>query len=287
MICSMTAFARCEKKYEWGNISWEIRSLNQRYLDIYVDIPKYIYGLSWEIRKRIKHCLIRGKIECCLYIVMNNTISEFNVNEQLVHHIIASVNWIKTHIDEGIINLISVLSWPGVVTYKQNDIVNINLYLLECFEETLRYLIQDREREGLFLKERIIERLCCMNKEVENMRGYIPDVLILKRNKLLERMRDISICVDNNVRLEQELLMIAQKIDISEEIDRLVSHIKESYNVLSQRGPVGRRLDFISQELYREVNTISAKSINFNITQSAIALKVLIEQMREQVQNIE
>lgn len=285
MICSMTAFARYEKKYMWGNVSWEIRSLNQRYLEIYIDIPKNLHGLSWDIRKKIKSFLFRGKIECFLHFETNNVvISEFNIDEKLVRHLVVAAEWIKIQTKEGKIDPLLILSWPGVITYKKNHIININLILLECFEKTLDYLIRDREREGLFLKEKIMERLHCMHQEVKKMHCYIPNVLDMKRKKLLEQVKDF--CVDET-RLEQELLIIAQKIDISEEIDRLISHIKEAYNILLQKGPVGRRLDFISQELYREVNTISAKSINFNITCLSISLKVLIEQIREQIQNIE
>lgn len=289
MIYSMTAFSRFEKKFGWGNIVWEIRSLNQRYLDISVDIPNYLREFSWEIRKKVKSCLLRGKIECFLYIEMTDTIisREFNVDKQLVHHLIESAKWIKTCTNEGEINPLLVLSWPGVITYKKNVVANdINLVLLECFEETLYHLIQNRKREGLFLKEKILEKLNCIYEEIEKMRQCIPDILKLKREKILKQMKDICIYVDS-VRLEQELLIIVQKIDISEEIDRLTSHIKEAENILSKKGPMGRRLDFISQELYREVNTIASKSISFDITQSVVSLKVLIEQIREQVQNIE
>lgn len=285
MVCSMTAFARCERKYVWGSISWEIRSLNQRYLDVYIDVPKHLYSLSWDIRKKIKSSLFRGKIECFLHIEMSKVIiSEFNVNKKLIDQLIISAQWIKNKTKEGQIEPLSLLSWPGVITYKQNNISDISLILLELFKETLDYLIRDREREGLFLKECIIKKLCFVREEIKKIQCFIPVVLEMKRKKLLEQLKDF--CVDS-VRLEQELLIIVQKIDISEEIDRLVGHVKEVYNIFAKTGPIGRQLDFILQELYREVNTISAKSVNFNITRSSIFLKVLIEQMREQVQNIE
>lgn len=288
MVFSMTAFARYEKKYIWGCISWEIRSLNQRYLDIYIDVPKYLHGLSWEIRNRIKNCLVRGKIECYLRMELDNTvISEFHVNEQLVHHLISSAKRVQMYTKEGKINPLLILSWPGVITYKKNTVDNINLVLLKCFEKTLSLLIQDREREGVFLKEKIEEKLRCMYEEMDIIRQCIPNVLDLKRKTLLEQINEYcTSCVDD-IRLEQELLIITQKIDISEEIDRLTSHIEAVYHVLLEPGSIGRRLDFISQELCREANTIASKSINFNITQSAISLKVFIEQIREQVQNIE
>ncbi|URJ28176.1 YicC/YloC family endoribonuclease [Candidatus Blochmannia vicinus (nom. nud.)] len=288
----MTAFSRHEVKYTWGNVIWEICSLNQRYLDIHIDLPKYLYDLSWMIRKQIKDSLIRGKIECFLRIKMNsncdnNNISTLIVNKQLVYHLVSYAKWVKTLInDEGEINPIDILSWPGVITYEKNDMNNVSTELLICFKEALHNLVQNREREGIFLKNKIVERLHLMYKEVNEIRQYIPNVLEWKRKKLLEQMKDVCVYVDP-IRLEQELLIVAQKIDISEEVDRLTGHIKEMHRVLGQKGSIGRRLDFIIQELCREANTLTSKSINSHITQLAISLKIFIEQVREQTQNIE
>lgn len=290
MVYSMTAFSRHEVKYTWGNVIWEICSLNQRYLDIHIDLPKYLYDLSWMVRKQIKDSLIRGKIECFLRVKMNNNCDNNTnmliINKQLVYNLISHAKWVKTLINEGDINPIDVLSWPGVITYEQNNMNNVSTELLTCFKETLYNLVQNREREGIFLKNKIIERLRLMYKEVNEIRQYIPNVLEWKRKKLLEQMKDVCVYV-NPIRLEQELLIVAQKIDISEEVDRLTGHIKEMHRVLDQKGSIGRRLDFIIQELYREANTLTSKSINSHITQSAISLKIFIEQVREQAQNIE
>lgn len=287
MVFSMTAFARCDRKYTWGNISWEIRSLNKRYLDIFIDIPKYLDGLFWVIREKIKSFLIRGKIECYLNLeICNASISEFNVNEELVHYLIVSAKRIQENTKVGKINPLLILSWPGVVTYKKDSISDLNSIILQCLDETLCCLMKDREREGRFLQERIVEKLSCISIEVEKMCRCIPDMLNLKRKNLLEQMEEY-VCVDDRLRLEQVLLGIIQKMDISEEIDRLNSHINAANNIFLTAGSIGRRLDFISQELLREINTISAKSMSFDITQSAISVKVFIEQIREQVQNLE
>ncbi|WP_159715014.1 YicC/YloC family endoribonuclease [Blochmannia endosymbiont of Camponotus nipponensis] len=292
MVHSMTAFSRHEVKYTWGNVIWEIYSLNQRYLDIHIDLPKHLYDLSRIIRKNIKDSLVRGKIECILRIKMNNNDNNtdtFTVNKQLVHHLISYAKWINTLINEGQMNPLDILFCPGVITYEQNNFNNINnihTELLLCFKETLHNLIQDRAREGDFLKTKIIERLHLIYDEVNKIRQYMPNVLEWKRKKLLEQMKDVCIYTDP-IRLEQELLIIAQKIDISEETDRLISHIKEMHHTLDKPGSIGRRLDFIIQELHREANTLTSKSINSHITQLAISLKVFIEQIREQTQNIE
>lgn len=289
MIFSMTAFARCDKKYKWGNIVWEIRSLNQRYLDIYIDIPKYLYGLFWDVRERVKNVVIRGKIECYLNIeIFDTMISEFHINEELVDYLIDAAKQIKIKVQAGEIDPLLILSWPGVVTYKQNsDVHDIHMFVLQCLDETLCCLIQNRKKEGFFLKERIVEKLSFIQMEVDKIRQCIPNVLGLKRKTVLEQAKSMDVCVDGNIKLEQALLVMIQKLDITEEIDRLNSHIQTAYNILSMTGPMGRQLDFILQELYREVNTISAKSINCNITQFSISVKVFVEQIREQVQNIE
>ncbi|URJ31759.1 YicC/YloC family endoribonuclease [Blochmannia endosymbiont of Camponotus modoc] len=293
MIHSMTAFSRHEVKYTWGNVIWEICSLNQRYLDIHIDLPKYLCNLSWVIRKNIKDSIIRGKIECTLHIKINNNCDNntesFTVNKQLVHDLVLYAKWVKTLTNEGEINPIDILSWPGVITYKQNNLNNmdnIHAELLICFKETLHNLIQDREREGIFLKNKIIERLHLMYAEVNKIHQHIPNILEHRRKTLLEQMKDVCIYSDP-IRLEQELLIVAQKIDISEEVDRLIIHIKEMHRILDGNGAVGRKLDFVIQELHREANTLTSKSINSYITQLAISLKILIEQIREQTQNIE
>ncbi|URJ23242.1 YicC family protein [Blochmannia endosymbiont of Camponotus sp. C-003] len=294
MIHSMTAFSKNEEKYTWGNVTWEICSLNQRYLDIHIDLPKYLYGLSWVIRKNIKDSLIRGRVECVLHIQINKNCDSntetVSVNKPLVNNLVLYAKWIKTLTNEGEINPIDILSWPGVITYEKNNLDNmknnVHSELLICFKKTLDNLIQDRKREGVFLKNKIIERLHLMYSEVNKIRQYIPNVLECKRKQLLEYMKDVCVYTDP-ARLEQELLMIAQKIDISEEVDRLTIHIKEMHRILDENGAVGRRLDFVIQELHREANTLTSKSINSYITQLAISLKIFIEQIREQTQNIE
>lgn len=286
MICSMTAFARCEKEFSWGSVIWEIRSLNKRYLDIYIDAPRSVHVLFVDMHKKIKNFIVRGRIECFLYVKVTDIASEFFINEKLLRFLIESVRYVQTRIDDGKIDIMSILSWPGLVVCNKYNISDINVIILQLFEETLRYLVRERKREGLFLKEKIVERLHFIREIVQKIRQDIPNILDLKRKKLIDKIKDACIIVDN-VRLEQELLIVIQKFDISEEIDRMIGHVEGACGLLLQEGPMGRQLDFVSQELYRESNTISAKSVSFSVIQLAISLKVCIEQMREQVQNIE
>lgn len=287
MVNSMTAFSRYEVHYKWGHISWEIRSLNQRYLDIYIDLPKNLYELSMIIRSQIKSRLVRGKIECNLQLNINNDTShEYYINKNLIFDLIFYIRWIKEQINEGEINLVDLLCYPGVLLQKHNNTHCIDDNVLTVFKKTLDQLIQNRKKEGLLLKEEIIKRLHHISKEINNIQQYIPNVIQEKRTKLLNYISES--CVEiNSVRLEQEILIIIQKIDISEEIDRLIIHTREMHNLLSQNEPIGRQLDFLAQELQRETNTITSKSTNTHIIHSAIALKVLVTQIREQTQNIE
>lgn len=287
MVNSMTAFSKNETNYNWGCAFWEIRSLNQRYLDIHIDLPKYLNELSMIIQKKIHNNFIRGKIECSLQLdIHNNTISRLVIDKRLINDLIASAKWIKTQLNEGEIEPVSILRYPGVISYKHHTTDSINDELLVSFEKALNQLQHNRKKEGAFLKKQIKNRLHYISDKINSIRQYIPDIIHKKREKLLKYIKESCVNVDP-MRLEQELLIIIQKIDITEELDRLKFHVQEMYYVLSQTGSIGRRLDFIAQELQRESNTLTAKSINANLTHLAISLKILIEQIREQIQNIE
>lgn len=287
MVNSMTAFSKYESHYNWGCIFWEIRSLNQRYLDIHIDLPKNLNELSWIIRKKIQSYFSRGKIECNLQIdIYNDSNDQIILNKNLIHNLITSAQWIKKQINEGEIEPLSILNYPGVISHKQNHTININNELLASFEHAINQLKQHREKEGCFLKEKITTRLHYISEKINNIQQYMPNVIHQKRQKLLKYVQNSCIEFDPT-RLEQELLIIIQKIDITEELDRLIFHVKEISYFLLQKGSIGKRLDFIVQELQRESNTLTAKSTDANLTRLAISLKVLIEQIREQVQNIE
>lgn len=287
MIRSMTAFARHDMKGEWGNASWELRSVNQRYLETYIRLPEQFRSIEPIIRDRIRQRLTRGKIECQLRFEANpGAQSELSLNKTLAKQLIQATNWVKTQTDSDTINPVDILRWPGVMSAGEQDMDSITQQLMAELDLVLGAFIDAREREGKALKALIEQRLEGVSLEIGKVRQQMPAVITWQRERLVNKLEEASIQTDSN-RLEQELIMMAQRIDVTEELDRLEAHIKETFTILGKREAVGRRLDFMMQEFNREANTLASKSINAQVTAAAIELKVLIEQMREQIQNIE
>ena len=287
MIYSMTAFARLEVKKDWGDAVWEIRSVNQRYLENFFRLPEQFRGLENTLREKLRQSLTRGKIECSLRIeTKKQTNAELNLNKELANQVIQSLQWIKAQAGEGEINLTDVLRYPGVVEAQEQDLDAISQDLLTAFDDLLKDFIAMRGREGEKLNDIIQQRLDAITVEADKVRSQMPVVLQWQRERLLQRFEDAQINLDPQ-RVEQEMILLAQRVDVAEELDRLQMHVKETTNILKKGGAVGRKLDFMMQELNRESNTLASKSINADITASAVELKVLIEQMREQIQNLE
>ena len=287
MIYSMTAFARLEVKKDWGDAVWEIRSVNQRYLENFFRLPEQFRGLENTLREKLRQSLTRGKIECSLRIeTKKQTNAELNLNKELANQVIQSLQWIKAQAGEGEINLTDVLRYPGVVEAQEQDLDVISQDLLTAFDDLLTDFIAMRGREGEKLNDIIQQRLDAITVEADKVRSQMPAVLQWQRERLLQRFEDAQINLDPQ-RVEQEMILLAQRVDVAEELDRLQMHVKETTNILKKGGAVGRKLDFMMQELNRESNTLASKSINADITASAVELKVLIEQMREQIQNLE
>ena len=287
MIYSMTAFARLEVKKDWGDAVWEIRSVNQRYLENFFRLPEQFRGLENTLREKLRQSLTRGKIECSLRIeTKKQTNAELNLNKELANQVIQSLQWIKAQAGEGEINLTDVLRYPGVVEAQEQDLDVISQDLLTAFDDLLTDFIAMRGREGEKLNDIIQQRLDAIAVEADKVRSQMPAVLQWQRERLLQRFEDAQVNLDPQ-RVEQEMILLAQRVDVAEELDRLQMHVKETTNILKKGGAVGRKLDFMMQELNRESNTLASKSINADITASAVELKVLIEQMREQIQNLE
>ena len=287
MIYSMTAFARLEVKKDWGDAVWEIRSVNQRYLENFFRLPEQFRGLENTLREKLRQSLTRGKIECSLRIeTKKQTNAELNLNKELANQVIQSLQWIKAQSGEGEINLTDVLRYPGVVEAQEQDLDAISQDLLTAFDDLLTDFIAMRGREGEKLNDIIQQRLDAIAVEADKVRSQMPAVLQWQRERLLQRFEDAQVNLDPQ-RVEQEMILLAQRVDVAEELDRLQMHVKETTNILKKGGAVGRKLDFMMQELNRESNTLASKSINADITASAVELKVLIEQMREQIQNLE
>lgn len=288
MISSMTAYARKEINQSWGTASWELRSVNQRYLETYIRVPEQFRTLEPIIRERLRGRLTRGKIECNLRFELDpaSQHQELSLNQDLAKQVLSAVNWIQTEYKSGDVNPIDVLRWPGVLSAKEQNLDAISQEILASLDEAINELIVVREREGEVLRDLIIQRLDSITTEVEKIRQWMPQILEWQKERLQNKLAEANIELDKS-RLEQEIVLMAQRIDVAEELDRLMTHVKETYTILKKNEAVGRRLDFMMQEFNRESNTIASKSINADVTASAIELKVLIEQIREQVQNIE
>ncbi|WP_314879122.1 YicC/YloC family endoribonuclease [Haemophilus parahaemolyticus] len=287
MIYSMTAFAHLEIKKEWGNAVWEIRSVNQRFLETYFRLPEAFRHLEMGLRERLRNSLTRGKVECSLRVELaqasNNKIA---LNNDYAEQVIASLKTLQSIAGEGEINLVDVLRYPGVVDAQSQDLDQIAQDLLAGFEQILTDFIAMRGREGANLQAIIQQRLDSIAEIAQSVQNQMPEVLQWQKDRLQQRFEELNLQLDPQ-RLEQEMVLTAQRVDVAEELDRLQLHVKETSSILKKGGAVGRKLDFMMQELNRESNTLASKSINADITNSAVELKVLIEQMREQIQNLE
>ena len=287
MIHSMTAFSRHEVKGDWGNAVWEIRSVNQRFLETYFRLPEQFRGIEPVLRERFRKQLNRGKVECNLRFNANAANkSELTLNEKLALQLLQHANWINEQTLNSQINPFEVMRWPGVMETEESDMSVIQSELLAGFDIALKDFINARASEGENLTVMIEQRLDAITLEAEKVQTQMPEIIEWQRNRIIEKFTDAKIDLDSG-RVEQELVLLAQKMDVAEELDRLNAHVKETRNILKKGGAVGRRLDFMMQEFNRESNTLGSKSISTDITQSAVELKVLIEQMREQIQNIE
>ena len=287
MIHSMTAFARNEVKAEWGNAVWEIRSVNQRFLETYFRLPEQFRGLEPVLRERFRKKLNRGKVECHLRFTANpGAKANISMNQELAQQLIQHANWVNEQTLNSQINPVEIMRWPGVMEAEETDMTAIQADIMKGFDVALTDFISARASEGANMKALIEQRLDDIVAQSEQVKAHMPEVIQWQRNRITEKFEEAKIELDST-RVEQELVLLAQKMDVDEEIDRLFSHVKETRGILKKGGPQGRRLDFMMQEFNREANTLGSKSINADITNAAVELKVLIEQMREQIQNIE
>lgn len=287
MIYSMTAFARRELKAEWGTAVWEIRSVNQRFLETYFRFPEQFRGLEPVLRDRFRKRLQRGKVECALRFTTNDAaVGQFSLNENLAKQLLHAADWVQSHGQSTGVNPVDILRWPGVMSAEEADMDQIQSQLLAEFDLCLQDFIDARGTEGTNMHSMLEQRLSGIEVEVAKVSEKMPEIVQWQKDKILNRFEEAQVELEPG-RIEQEMIMLAQKMDVAEELDRLNSHVGETRKILKKGGAVGRRLDFMMQEFNRESNTLGSKSINTEITQSAVELKVLIEQMREQIQNIE
>ncbi|WP_101758573.1 YicC/YloC family endoribonuclease [Oceanicoccus sp. KOV_DT_Chl] len=289
MIRSMTSFARQSSQQDWGSLIWEIRSVNHRYLEPSFKLPESMRRLENDLREKLRNTLRRGKVECSLRLQIqpNSSARQLNINSALLEQLISAGEAVQKNLQEpSALNPLQLLQWPGVIAEPETDSDIICEQALACFQLTLEQLVESREREGSALKVFIEQRLDTIADINGAVKQQLPSILQAQRQKLQDRLAELKADF-NQDRLEQEMVILAQKADVDEELDRLDAHLAEVRRVLNKGNDCGRRLDFLMQELNREANTLSSKSIVSDTTQAAVELKVLIEQMREQVQNIE
>ena len=292
MLKSMTAFARVQETCDSGSLTWEIRSVNHRYLEPGIKLPEDFKRLETDIRKLIAKYLERGKIDIGLrYKLEESSTGDINLNSDLVRRLRVVEQSVLDIVHEGqTLSVAEILSWPGVIMDQQKDLSPLINIALSSLEKALQQLVETRETEGKALGEMITSRCEKISEIVKQLRVHRPAMVIAMHEKWKTNLNDkLQQWAEsaNESRLEQELAILAQKLDVDEELDRLDTHIAEVANVLKRKEAVGRRLDFLMQELNREANTLSSKSQDSVSTQWSVDLKVLIEQMREQVQNIE
>ncbi|MFP6862585.1 YicC/YloC family endoribonuclease [Pseudomonas sp.] len=287
MIHSMTAFARAEQAGANGTLSWELRSVNHRYLEPHLRLPESFRDLEGAVREALRNGLSRGKVECTLRFSDDNAGKALQVDLERAAQLVAAAESVAGLIKQpAALNPLEVLGWPGVLVADAADPQALNQNALSLFSQALNELKQSREREGAELAKLLNERLDSILEQVVALRELVPQMLAGQRQKILDRCAEMQAELDPQ-RLEQELVILAQKSDVAEELDRLSTHVSEVRRVLKTGGQAGRRLDFLMQELNREANTLGSKAFDTRSTQAAVNLKVLIEQMREQVQNIE
>jgi len=289
MIHSMTGFASAEHQYDFGRLAWEVRSVNHRYLEIGFRVPEEFRALEPEIRRILGLHLSRGKVDATLRYTPAAAVnsSSLALNSDLAGSLLKLHKELQNLSDvDQEPDLQSLLRWPGVVEEQAPDPQPLREAAANLLAEAARDLQAARGREGEQMDLAIRERLDGVEKWVSQIREWLPEIRESLRQKLLGRVEDLQQPLEPG-RLEQEVAFLAQKIDVDEELDRLSAHVKETLLVLQRDDPVGRRLDFLMQEFNRESNTLSSKSVDKRTTQASVELKVLIEQMREQVQNIE
>lgn len=288
VIRSMTAFAQQEQQNDEGELSWEIRSVNHRYLEVSLRLDERFRPLELAIRKLLAEKLARGKVDAVLrYQPSTVQKGQLDIDQALAESVIKRCEQVaELAVESAAIDPLRILQWPGVIQPEAVDQAKLNELVMSLLAGAIDELVVTRETEGDALQKLIIQRCDDIAAISEEVRGRMPDILAQHQQRMLDRVGELQVELDPE-RLEQELVLLAQKSDVAEELDRLDSHVAEVKQVLQRDEPVGRRLDFLMQELNREANTLGSKSINTDTTNHSVQLKVLIEQMREQIQNIE
>jgi uncharacterized protein (TIGR00255 family) len=288
MIASMTGYAVMSREIPEGSLTLELRSVNNRYLDIQFRLPDEFRLLEPAMRELLNTQLKRGKVDCRLtFIPYANTDLPQKFNEQLLNKLLELNNAVKSALsDAKSLTVADILRWPGILSSDTLSTTALHESCMELLQATLNEFTATRVREGEKLKNALLERLRQLRQLTTELSPRIPMLLANFQEKLVARLQEAKID-GNDERIRQELILFASKIDIDEELSRLQTHLDEVEHTLLKGGRAGKRLDFLMQELNREANTVGSKSVDAEVSKISVELKVLIEQMREQVQNIE
>ena len=287
MLQSMTAYASHSDDSPEGVLTWEIRTVNHRFLDVSVHLPEIFRDTEMAVRESVKSQLQRGKVDVSLKYQPADALSyELSCNEVLLGQLQQMAQRVSSHFPEATIDVFDVLNYRGVVQTAKQSTEQLSVLMFGSLQGCLERVVSVRGREGDGIAQFIQQRLEGLATQLAIVEQKLPVVMAAFKQRLLQQFEILQSKVDTD-RLEQELVWFAQKIDIAEELQRLHAHVTECNRIISVGGVVGRRLDFLMQELNREANTIASKSVDIEITQAALEMKVLLEQIREQVQNIE
>jgi uncharacterized protein (TIGR00255 family) len=288
MIRSMTGFARCERATASGVLAWELRSVNHRYLEIVLRLPEELRAAEGEFRRAISAVARRGKVDATLFLRPAAAgPREFELDEALLDRLLESALSVQRRLGSaGHIDAVDLLRWPGVVREQERETAPLLAAARELLSEALAGFSASRANEGERIEQMLTTRARAVQRISKQVAARLPEVHDRIRTRLQERLGLLT-GEGNPDRLEQEIVVLLQKMDVAEELDRLQSHVEEMFTALAADEAVGRKLDFLMQEFNREANTLSSKSQDVETTRSAVELKVLIEQMREQVQNVE
>ena len=287
MIHSMTAFARVDVPLEAGSLQWEIRSVNHRHLEPQFRLPDTFRELEFPLRDMVRAKLKRGKVDSTLRIAATSTSAHLEINRPVLLHLLATLEQLRRDAPEAAHpDPLELLRWPGVLVESIHDAEAIKSAVVKGFQRALDSLEAHRRREGAMLAELIDTKLTEIDQITADLRRIVSGLADSQRTRLRNRIAELAVSVDSD-RLEQELALLVQRADVTEELDRLEIHVTEARKNLAGDGPHGRHLDFLLQELNREANTLASKSMLAETAQRAVDLKVIIEQIREQAQNIE
>jgi uncharacterized protein (TIGR00255 family) len=284
----MTGFARRERQGAWGTLTCEIRAVNHRYLELSLRMPEDLRAIENDARQLLSSSLRRGKVDAGLYVRgAPAQAGAIEINRAVLENVARAAADVQRVVGADMpSSALDWLRWPGVIREAEKDLRPVLAEALELARETAADLNESRAREGARIREMLLSRCEALQQSVALLRARLPDIAARIRARVSERVTQLGTQVDPQ-RLEQELVLLAYKMDFEEELDRLGSHVTETIQVLDMKEPAGRRLDFLMQELNREANTLSSKSQDTETTRAAVDIKVLIEQMREQVQNVE